>query len=325
MSVDHPAFSATPLYDLIEVAFMEGYEGVLIDEIHYAMHWARHLKAAYDAFPGKRLIASDSSTVVLRDGTTDLSRRFPMQTLPLLSFREYLMLRLDRDVPVIDPFDYSPDVVRSLVKEINVLRYFKDYLHGGFRPFFLESADLYMEKVMNTLTKTMEADIPFLVPQLADTHLRLMNAVIGYIARSDVPRLAVNSLCTEWGIGKAKLYQLLDAMQRAHLIRIIRKANDTKLHSSGAKIFLHEPSVYFGFDDKLGTMREAYVACAFQEAGTEVVASSREVESDFVVDGRRLEIGGAKKDKKSAEFVIRDDIDLPAGNVIPLWMLGFQY
>ena len=325
ISVDHPAFSATPLYSLIEAAFLEGYEGILLDEVHYAFDWARHLKAAYDAFPNKRLLASDSSTIVLREGTADLSRRFPMKTMPLLSFREYLMLRLDCDIPLVDPFNHQPAEIRLLLKDINVLRYFKEYLQGGFRPFFIESADLYMEKVMNTLTKTMEADIPFLVPQLADTHLRLMNAVVGYIAMSDVPRLAVSSLCAEWGISKTKLYQLLDAMQRAHLIRIVRKINDTKLHSSGAKIFLHEPSVYPYFGNNLGTMREAYAACAFEEAGKTVFAASREADSDFVVDGYRLEVGGATKSMKKADFVVRDDVDVPFDNVIPLWMLGLQY
>lgn len=28
---------------------------------------------------------------------------------------------------------------------------------------------------------------------------------------------------------------------------------------------------------------------------------------------------------KKADFVVRDDVDVPVDNVIPLWMLGLQY
>jgi predicted AAA+ superfamily ATPase len=324
-SADHPLLAAAPLHDLLEAIFLRGYEGALVDEVHYAADWARHLKAAYDAFPNKIIRASDSSAIVLRKGVADLSRRFPLYAMPLLSFREYLMLRLDRDIPRIDPFDYDVRIVRTLCREVNVLRYFHDYMKGGFRPFFLESPATYMDKVMATIAKTMEADIPFLVPQITENHLRLMHAVIGYLGTATVPVVRVNSLCAEWGLSKEKLYQLLDAMEGAHLIRIIRKRNDTKVHSVGAKMLLHEPAVYGFLGENRGTCREAYVAAAAMESGHKVWAAAKEEEYDFLIDNRRVEVGGRKKARKGADLVVRDDVDLPAENVLPLWMLGLEY
>lgn len=325
ISADHPALSTVPLYDLIEGIFMRGYEGVLVDEVHYAADWARHLKAAYDSFPAQRLIASDSSTIVLRKEMTDLSRRFPLHHMPLLSYREYLALRLNREIPQADPFAPIGQAVRTLMREVNLLRYFRAYLGGGFRPFFLEGPELYQEKVMHTIAKTMESDIPFLVPQITENHLRLMHAVIGYLAIATVPVLQVNSLCREWGLGKEKLYQLLAAMERAHLVRIVRKRNDTKLHSVGAKLLLHEPSVYGFFGRNAGTQREAYTVAALADAGLPVFASSNEQDCDFIVDGHRIEVGGQRKHPKTADFVVRDNTDVPTGNILPLWLLGLAY
>jgi len=205
------------------------------------------------------------------------------------------------------------------------LRHFQNYLKGGFRPFFLEDRSLYLEKVMNTITKTMEADIPFLVPQITESHLRLMHAVIGYLTVSKVPTLQINSLCRAWGIGKEKLYQLLAAMERAHLIRIVRKQNDTKMNSVGAKLLLQEPSVYGFFGSNKGTQREAYVATALADSGLDVFASSNEADCDFVAGGFLLEVGGAKKRIKAADYVIRDNADYPSGNILPMWMLGLAY
>lgn len=325
LSADNPVLSTAPLFDLIKGIFMRGYEGVLIDEVHYAADWARHLKAAYDAFPKHRITASDSSTVILRKEMADLSRRFPIHTMPLLSFREFLTLKLNRDIPQIDPFNLPKNVIQTLVKDINVLRFFREYLNGGFRPFFLEEKNLYQEKVMSTITKTMESDIPFLVPQITENHLRLMHSVVGYLAVSTVPTLQVNSLCREWGLGKEKLYQLLAAMERAHLLRIIRKRNDTKINSVGAKLLLHEPSVYGVFGKNEGTQREAFTAAAFADAGYTVSASSNETDCDFIVNGLRIEVGGQSKKIKSADLVIRDNTDLPSGNILPMWLIGLAY
>ena len=321
-SADNPVLSTSHLFDLLEGIFMRGYEGVLIDEVHYATDWARHLKAAYDAFPNHKILASDSSTVVLRKEISDLSRRFPVHTMPLLSFREFLMLKLNREIDPIDPFNPSMPDVQVLIKEIPVLRLFREYLKGGFRPFFMEDSLLYQEKVMNTVSKTMESDIPFLVPQITENHLRLMHAVVGYLAVSTVPTLQVNSLCREWGIGKEKLYQLLTAMERAHLIRIVRKRNDTQINSVGAKLLLHEPSVYTFFGKNEGTQREAYVATAFADAGYSLFAATKETDCDFMVNDIRVEVGGRTKKTKSADFVIRDNVDLPSGKSIPLWLIG---
>ena len=59
----------------------------------------------------------------------------------------------------------------------------------------------------------------------------------------------------------------------------------------------------------------------------DVVASSV---SDFVVDGHTFEIGGRKKGKKQIDgmadaFVVKDDIEYGYGNIIPLWLFGFNY
>ena len=61
------------------------------------------------------------------------------------------------------------------------------------------------------------------------------------------------------------------------------------------------------------------------ESKRKVFASSNETECDFLIDKFKVEVGGKKKDSKKADFVLRDDIDIPEGNIIPLWMLGFEY
>lgn len=323
-SADNPIAAGLPLYDLMEAAFLAGYEGVFVDEIHYAADWSRDLKAAYDAYPDKILWASDSSSLALRSGIQDLSRRFLFLRLPLLSLREFVSLLVGGEWPVLDPFG-DPAAAARVFKRANILKLFREYLAHGFRPIFMEDSVDYLPRIMAMIEKAIVADIPFLVPQVSDHHLRFMNAVVGYLAVSKVPTLAVNSLSSQWGLGKEKLYGLLEAMESAGIVRILRIPGDRRLHTAGRKIFLYEPSVYSYFGGNVGTLREAFVAGIAQEAGRAVFAAPEEKRGDMVVDGRVVEVGGRAKAAKGADFVIRDDIELPMRKAIPMWLWGFGY
>ncbi|MCK5057390.1 MAG: ATP-binding protein [Candidatus Aminicenantes bacterium] len=325
LSADHPIAATVPLYDLVEAIFLEGYEGVFIDEIHYAVDWSKHLKALYDSFPHKIIWGSDSSSVVMRGGIADLSRRFVYTHIPLLSLREYIYLETGDELQVINPYNEDRKNVYKILKKINILKWFRDYMEHGFRPLYTGNIADYQEKVMNTIVKSMTSDIPFLVPQLSQNHFRFMNAVVGHLAVSNIPTLSINSLCKKWGIGKEKLYQLLNAMEQTNVIRLIRKKNDISLYSIGAKIFLYEPSVYGFFDGNIGNIRESYAAGISMESKRKVFASDNEPEYDFLIDKLKIEVGGKKKKSKKADFVLRDGVDIPDGIVIPLWMLGFEY
>jgi hypothetical protein len=325
LSADNPVAATVPLFDLVEAIFLEGYEGVFIDELHYAVDWSRHLKALYDSFPDRVIWGSDSSTIVMRSGIADLSRRFVYQYIPLLSLREYIYLETGDQFQVIDAYDEDRKDVYEILKKINVLKWFREYMGHGFRPFYTGNIADYQAKVMNTIEKSLTSDIPFLVPQLSENHYRFMNAVVGYLAVSTIPTLSINSLCKKWGLGKEKLYQLLNSMEQAKVIRLIRKKNDVSLHSIGAKIFLYEPSVYGFFEGSIGNIRESYVAGISLEANRKVFTSGNETEYDFLIDKFKVEVGGKSKGSKKADFVLRDDVDIPDGNSIPPWMLGFEY
>jgi predicted AAA+ superfamily ATPase len=325
VSLDNPIARTVPLYDLVEGAALAGYEAVFLDEVHFAEDWSSQLKAAYDSFPNLTLWATDSSAIVLRRGIADLSRRFPVIRVPLLSFREYVNLRSNTQLPMLDPFDLDPDSCAKVFRAHNVLRLFSEYTRFGFRPMFTEGTERYLDKLVNTINKSVESDIPYLLPQLSDNHFRLMQAVITYLATSSLPRISVNSLCKKWRVGKDKLYQLLDAMQRAFLIRTVRRRSDTSVSSIGAKMFLCEPAAYGYFTDAVGTRREAFVAAFAEESGHSLYATKDERQGDFLVDEHTVEVGGRAKRLKGADYVIRDDVDLPNEKIIPMWTLWMEY
>ena len=87
---------------------------------------------------------------------------------------------------------------------------------------------------------------------------------------------------------------VLEVMDSVGVLRIVRIENDTKAKSAGEKLFFADPALYSALNGDLGTARKY-----------------------------KIEVGVHSKKPKQADFVIRDDTDYPAGNAIPLWLLGF--
>lgn len=328
-SADNPTLANEALYETVKTIFMAGFSGVIIDEVHFARDWSVHLKALFDDFPTHSIWVSDSSALVLRSGIGDLSRRFVPIRMPLLSFREFLFLKTGILYPIFDPFIGNTKLPIQPTPEI--LGHFREYRSTGTRPFFAEGN--FEERMLAVLDKTLYADIPFFLPNVTDGNLRLMKAITGTLSNAAIPRVQVRSLCADWGIGAEKLYQILNVMESVGILRIIRIENDTKAKTAGEKLFFSDPAFYPVLRGNIGTAREALVASLCAESGWLVEATRNETEGDFVISRNvegvtaklKIEVGGASKKIKSADFVIRDDIDFPGGNAIPLWLLGMTH
>ena len=97
-----------------------------------------------------------------------------------------------------------------------------------------------------------------------------------------------------------------------------------------------KPSVGLVGNGNVGTQREALVAALLQEAGFLVNASKDETKGDFVITKKAgiipladsaftIEVGGKDKERKSSDFVIRDNIDYATDGIIPLWLLAMMW
>lgn len=326
-SMDHPLLASYSLYEWVSRAFGRGIVHVFVDEVHHTPDWSVQAKALYDSYPNKMIWMSGSSAIMMSRGVGDLSRRFLGTAVPYLSFREYLELKTGDSLDRLDPFSSTGGARGAqIASRLNVLGYFERYLKHGLRPLGLSDEGTYSQRVLQTVQKTLEADIPYAVSPLGTNHYRLMNAVLGYLATAPIPTIQVNSLCREWNVGKEKLYTLLHAMEQTGLIRIVRKRSDNAAMSIGAKMLLADPSVYYALAGMEGNTREAYVVCAFESAGRVVYADSDERRGDFVLDdGTTVEVGGRGKSRKQADWVIRDGADIAGQGVVPLWMLGMMW
>jgi len=151
LSADNPTLGSEGLYEIVTSIFLAGYAGVIIDEVHFAKDWSIHLKALYDDFPNHTLWISDSSSLCLRMGKGDLSRRFVHIDMPLLSFREFIYLETGTEHPTYNPFNPSGQL--PLQPSPNVLSAFMTYRSIGTRPFYSEGD--FHDRMLSILDKTL--------------------------------------------------------------------------------------------------------------------------------------------------------------------------
>ncbi len=326
VAADHLYFSSHTLVDMVDEFVKENGEQIFIDEIHKYENWSRELKQIYDSYPGLKVGFTGSSVLDIYKGFSDLSRRAPVFMMQGLSFREFLGLFHQIDVPI---FSLN-DVLRHEAKLADVshpLPLFKDYLRRGYYPFSGES-DFEM-RLLQVVNQTMEVDIPQYANMNASTG-RKLKKLLAVIAQSVPFKPVMDSLATVVGVSRNVLPDYFLYMEQAGMIGQLRDATGG-IRGLGKveKVYLDNTSLAYLLGSEsadIGNIRETFFYN--QMRVTEGVISSRI--SDFEIGGKTFEVGGKKKGKKQlaeAEegYVVRDDIEFGTGNIIPLWAFGLTY
>lgn len=324
-SASNPIFPPESLYSFVSDIFMLGFDGVIIDDVHFAKDWNNNLKALCDDFPDKIIWACSSSEQIFRKSKGELSKRFTSIKMPLLSFREFLFLETGELYPVYD-FASSNLPVQPDSKILSLFRKYREY---GTRPTY--KAGNFEDNAISLMNSVFFAEIPFFLETATDDNLRLMKAIANCLLVSDSLKIPVRQLCSEWAIGAEKLYQLLRIMESSAIIKIIRAENDNKIMTAGSKLFLSDSCLYKAFCDNESIEREAFVTMCFSQLGYEIEAAKTN-SSIIVTSSLRkgynryiLDIDGNSKKTRQHDFLLKDNIDLPSENIIPFWLLGMMW
>ena len=326
VAADHLYFSSHTLVEVVDEFTKEGGEQIFIDEIHKYENWSRELKQIYDSHPDLKVGFTGSSVLDIYKGFSDLSRRAPIFTMQGLSFREYIGLFHGIDIPT-----FTLDAVLQhearLDTIVRPLPLFKEYLQKGYYPFSGESEfEMRLRQVVN---QTMEVDIPQYANMNASTG-RKLKKLLAVIAQSVPFKPVMESLATVIGVSRNVLPDYFVYMEQAGMIGQLR--DDTGgIRGVGKveKVYLDNTSLAYLLGREstdTGNIRETFFYN--QMRVTKDVISSRI--SDFEIDGMTFEVGGRRKGKKqlaTAEvgYIVRDDIEIGSGNIIPLWAFGLTY
>ncbi len=330
-SVDDMYFTVNSLLDTGRKFYLQGGKVLVLDEVHKYENWAREIKNLYDRYKDLKIIFTGSSIIDISKQEGDLSRRAIIYELFGLSYREYLKLNNIIDTKSIafnDVVNRNFKIRQAFPQNFRPLEYFQDYLKYGYYPFFGEDIKGYPQRLRQLVRLIVETDMSEL-KGFDIRNAKKMLQLIYIIARQVPFKPNINKLAEKSGIHRNSVSNYLYFLQEARLINMLYPSG---ISIAGLQkpemIYLNNTNFLFAFGDPMkGSVRETFFYSQLMVDHTIRYPKT----ADFEIDEKYVfEIGGKTKTHKQIAglknaFVVKDDMEYPAGNTLPLWLFGFLY
>lgn len=333
ISLDDIYFTENRLYDFAHEFYKKGGRLLALDEVHRYKNWAIELKNIYDDFPNLNVIFTGSSLLQLQKAKADLSRRAVVYKMPGLSFREYLSFE---NVHEFEKYSFRDilknhvEIAMQIKKHIKPLKYFNDYLYHGYYPFYRENKNSFHRKLEEIILTVLEVDIPQNI-NIPSSNIYYLKKLLQILSTSVPFKPNMTSLSERTGISLNTLKQYLNIMHEAEIISVLHsQAKGINSLNKPEKLYIDNPNLMFSLSWQQaakGNIRETFFHNQLKQEHN--IAASKGV--DFIVDENiHFEIGGKNKKKKQIRdlensWIVKDDIEIGSGNIIPLWLFGFLY
>lgn len=327
VTADDLYFTTHTLFDLAQQFYQDGGKRLYIDEIHKYKGWSTAIKNIYDQIPRLKVVYTGSSILDLEKGSADLSRRKLEYHMTGLSFREYLQIDREIELPIHSLEEILSNKIEFPYEKERPLQLFKEYLQYGFYPFFKENG--YYIRLKSILNQTLESDIPNFAQMNVSTAQKLKKLL--YIAAQSVPfKPNFSKLSKDLDVNRNSIPDLMFYLEKAGVINQLRKdTKGVKLLGKVDKVYLNNTNLAYAISDttpNIGNIRES-IFLTLMQTTQEITSSSV---SDFTIGKYTFEIGGKSKTQKQLEgiengYVVKDDIEYGYKNIIPLWAFGLTY
>jgi len=308
---------------------------LLLDEITYLPEWDLKLKVIRDKRPNLIIVATSSSVIPLKK-TVELARRaYEIQVLPL-SFREYLSLRYNINIPDELSNEIRKKIgkeslegeylkVLSLVGSYDLFALYEEYVKNDLPPSLKLSEIAYTDAINKIIKRTIYEDLSK-YEKMETKMLGIAEALIKYLSTVPADGVKITTLSEIIGISKESVTKLLEVLELAMLIKGVEYEGRGRMFKKPKKWFFYSPSMRYvlaspvaGFADIVGNLREDSVFRHLAQMSKNIFYSH---EADFIADGMRIEVGKGKPPKKDTViFGMEEKIEknrIP----IPLALLG---
>ena len=320
-------------HSLVEFAgkFVEdGGQVLLIDQVFKMPDWSKQLRQCYDCYPGLQIVFTGSSVMRLKEENTEIGGIVKSYNLRGLSFREYLMVQTGESFPAYtldDIIENHELIVRQILTRISPAVHFKNYLHHGFYPFFLEKRN-YSENLLKTMSMMIEVDI-LLIKQIELKYLTRIKRLFYDIAINAGKAPNISKLALDVDTSRATVMNYIKYLADARLINILHPVGEVH-PKKPTKILLHNSNLLYAIYPINVEQQDVMDTFAINSLWKDHKVSQIAHDKHIFIDGKqRARIIDAKRLNKTRldanTIYFRYNSEVGAGNQIPIWLLGFLY
>ena len=311
--------------------YKHGGRVLLIDQVFKQPNWSNELRKCYDLYPNLKIVFTGSSVMRLKDENPELNGIVKSYNLRGFSFREFINLLTGntfRSYSLEDIIENHEQIARQILPKVSPNRYFQDYIHHGFYPFFQEHRN-YSENLLKTMNMMTEVDI-LLIKQIELKYLTKIKKLFYQIAEEGPAKAPnVSKLAQDIETSRATVMNYIKYLTDARLLNLIYPIGQD-FPKKPAKILLHNSNLMYAIYpikvDKQEAMETFFVNSLWKDH--KVNTGNRDC--SYIVDEKlKFRIVDAKAPSKQRYYpdmiYARYNTEIGKDNQIPLWLLGFLY
>ena len=303
---------------------------LLIDQVFKQPDWSSELRKCYDRYPELKIIFTGSSVMRLKDENPELNGIVKSYNLRGFSFREYLNIITGNHFKA-----YSLDEILSqhenIVKEILPLvspsQHFRNYIHHGFYPFFLEQRN-FSENLLKTMNMMTEVDI-LLIKQIDLKYLTKIKKLFYLLSLNPTKAPNISQLAQDIETSRATVMNYIKYLADARLINMMYLVGDD-FPKKPSKIMMHNPNLMYTIYPIVGDEQVAMETFFVNALWKDHLVNQGNKEQFYIVDEKRkFRICDARVTNKvrynNDTIYARYNTEVGKDNKIPIWLSGFLY
>ena len=323
-------FQGRGLADFAEDFVNQGGRVLLIDQVFKQPNWSRELRLCYDRFPQLKIIFTGSSVMRLKEENPEIGGIVKSYNLRGFSFREYLNLMTGENFQpyTLDEIVNNHEhIVKKILPSCSPARYFGDYLHHGFYPFFLENSN-FSENLLKTMNMMTEVDI-LLIKQIELKYLTKIKKLF-YLLAVDGPQAPnVSQLAQQIDTSRATVMNYIKYLSDARLINILYPVGE-EFPKKPAKVMMHNPNLMYAIYpikvDEQDLMETFFVNTMWKDH----LVNQGTKNQFYLIDGKQkyrvCDARATGKVRYTGDTIYaRYNTEVGRDNQIPLWLFGFLY
>ncbi|MDR2389858.1 MAG: AAA family ATPase [Tannerellaceae bacterium] len=327
INLNHFYFTERSLVDFAGEFHDRGGKVLVIDQVFKYPEWSKELRSCYDRYPNLKIVFSGSSVMRLKEENPDLSGRAVSYNLRGFSFREYLNLTTGMDFPVYslnDLFNHHTHIAGSICAKVNPMAFFRDYLHHGYYPFYLEKRN-FSENLLKTMNMMLEVDVLY-IKQIEQSYLPKLRKLLYLLAIAAPSPPNISRLSKDISTSRATVMNYIKYLTDARLTNMLYSEGET-FPKKPAKVYMHNTNLMFPIrpsEVNGQALRETFFYNLLYKDHTLHTGIRN---AHFTVDGTyhfRIEESIKAKNNPDMYYAV-DRMGTGRENLMPLWLFGFLY
>ena len=303
---------------------------LLIDQVFKQPDWSSELRKCYDRYPELKIIFTGSSVMRLKDENPELNGIVKSYNLRGFSFREYLNIitgKRFKAYSLEEIISQHENIIKEILPLVSPSQHFRNYIHHGFYPFFLEQRN-FSENLLKTMNMMTEVDI-LLIKQIDLKYLTKIKKLFYLLSLNSTKAPNISQLAQDIETSRATVMNYIKYLADARLINMMHLVGDD-FPKKPSKIMMHNPNLMYAIypivPDEQVVMETFFVNALWKDH----LVNQSNKEHYYIVDEKRkfriCDARGTSKVRYNNDTIYaRYNTEVGKDNKIPLWLFGFLY